>query len=316
MVGVFPGRKLAPFAQNLIMKISRLMVRDLYRAQISKSNYRFLFIFLLVVMVTLAGCQAKGEFRSQTPLATPGASFLGLPEPATLAQLAANPQVYLGKYLRVSGLFTPSEDAVTCLKNIRGPEGRWYLADDNWRLEVSGYAQIVPRLQPGTPMTIDGVFTFYRGPLGCGKGAAQDSIWYLQAIHIVEPNPLPLIAGNGDRILFDGGNDLAAGGTATLTPTTISPSGVPTGNPTTGTPVTSTSTPSPTVPPGGTTVIPTATNEVLVTPSPTASVPPVTPSDTPPKETDIPGAPTSTPVPPSPSPTVGSGYPTPTSPYP
>lgn len=278
-------------------------------------------------MLGVVACRPQGVFRTVTAHSTPGASFLGIPEPVTLPALAANPFLYQNKFIRVSGLYLPPETFTSCVRNVRGPAGRWFLSGEDWQLEVSGYERVAPRLQPGTPMTIDGIFTFYEGPLGCGKGAARDKLWYLKVIHIEDPNPLPLIALDGGVVEFANGlPGVVMSGTLTATspvteategsgtpsepeptgvtltptpaattPTATIPAGtLPAGATTTGTPPTETATPAPT-----------ATPTMTPTPSPTNSGPAETPAVTP---TPV--------VTPPVTPTPGGGYPPPPPPYP
>lgn len=45
-------------------------------------------------------------------------------------------------------------------------------------------------LQPGTPMTVEGTWRLYQGPLGCGKGPETGQAWFIEVQQIIQPNPI------------------------------------------------------------------------------------------------------------------------------
>ncbi|MFN2138186.1 MAG: hypothetical protein ACK2UK_19680 [Candidatus Promineifilaceae bacterium] len=112
----------------------------------------------------------------------------GQPIQLTFAELNAEPLTYLNQSIQVSGTYLPLEPPA-CAQHS-GPVFRWALISDELQLDVQGYERIVRILPPETDMTLRGKWRLYQGPLGCGKGPARDSAWFLQVEKIVEPNPL------------------------------------------------------------------------------------------------------------------------------
>lgn len=262
-----------------------------------------------------------------TPTPVPG-DISNEPVPLTLSALNQDPFAYVNKVIRVSGAFTPLT-APTC-ERYNGPVINWALVDENLQLDVVGFEQIVGLVPPGTTMTVEGVWQRYEGPLGCGKGAARGSAWYLAATRILEPNPLVGAPGAGVGV-ESGAPDLPA-----LLPTRVpteTPTAFVTPTPTATTaalvtvgPVISPTAGSATATPAGTQATATATLTTPGAPQPTLPGTAVgTPSPTSPAgsgttaPTSTPEAPlpvTNTPVPtggypgpPTATPTASGGYP-------
>lgn len=115
------------------------------------------------------------------------------PEAVTFTKLNENPLDYLNKQILVTGEYLPIEQTA-CPKFV-GPDIRWSLTAESLQLDVIGYEKIVRLLPVGTTMTVQGIWRFYQGPLGCGKGPAPGTRWYLDARKIVQPNPLVSAGG-------------------------------------------------------------------------------------------------------------------------
>jgi hypothetical protein len=137
--------------------------------------------------------QLMPDIPSPTPLTqTPGQE----PITVTFTELNENPLAYLNQPLVVTGDFLPSEN--NACTRVVGPDIRWSITGDNLQLDVVGFERVVRLLSPGTTLTIQGIWRFYQGSLGCGKAPPQGTMWYLEVRKIVEPNPL--IAENGRTI--------------------------------------------------------------------------------------------------------------------
>ena len=106
----------------------------------------------------------------------------------TFSELQADPESFQNRLVRVSGslLKLPPPG---CLP-YSGPGIEWALIAEELRLDAIGFERVISLLTNGLPMTVDGFFRLYEGPLGCGKGAPDGSAWYLEVIQIVQPNPL------------------------------------------------------------------------------------------------------------------------------
>lgn len=276
----------------------------------------WLSLCALAALFLLAGCQSQGQLRTSTDnTRTPGADFNGRPVEIGLSELALNPQSQRGQFLRVSGQFQPAEP-LTCGSHIRGPLQRWAIVNDEWQLDAVGFEQVVRYFPPGEEMTVEGVFRSYTGRLGCGKGAPTETIWYLDVLRIISPNPLTVM---NNRIITVSEGDLTAIPEETTDPTVTieeTETGTPSATPTptlAGTTPAASPSPTPTLP-ASASATPTSTAESGVTPfpTPTAGTPPGTilpspmasPSPTPTTE----GYPPPPPVVPTNTPPPG-GYP-------
>lgn len=249
------------------------------------------------------------------------------PQLVTFTDLQNDPEAFRDRPVRVSGALLKLPPP-KCIPNS-GPVIEWALIAEELRLDAIGFERAIRLLADDTPITVDGVFRLYEGPLGCGKGAPEGSAWFLEVIRVVQPNPLVTMGGPlgvvAPSTTTSGGPLLPPG--SSVTPTnqstpsgTGTPGGVPTMTPTGGLPPTATVTPIGGTP--STTSIPTATATSASTPQLTATSTRLTPTSTPtPTSTRGPGStptPTGTlggyPSPATATPTsTGGGYPPPTS---
>lgn len=276
---------------------------------------RLLFGSFLGLLILLAGCQPAGFFGPIPRVATPPGELIRLAAPVNFAQLNENPAAYHDRVVRVSGSFLRLPPPAC--NPQRGPLFVWSLADllpaaGDWlRVDAQGFEDVIWLVPEGTAMTVEGYWRLYEGPLGCGKNAPREATWYLEALRIVEPNPLPGVAGAAEIVPGDGDLNIQIIPLATLTPdlaatTSLEGTASPTATQTV------TASPQPLVTPAETPTItetlrPEVTPTVLGTPSPTP-----TPADTPatggPPPTETPDDGYPAPPPPPPSPTPG-GYP-------
>ena len=213
--------------------------------------------------------------------------------------------------MRVSGAYTRLPNP-PC-EPYKGPPTDWALVDVGLRLDVQGFSRVMELVPEGTDVTVIGFWQRYRGPVGCGKEPPSQTLWYLRAVQLVQPNPLPQLAGLPDEPLEPQEEgvptpDLEGAPTATPSPTptaTPTPDGTNTPTPTPDL----TASPTPTEDPDVTrTPTPTATgdDQDTATPAPTTD-PGATPT---PGDGDGPPNPTSTPSdypgpPPEPTETPG-----------
>lgn len=276
-------------------------------------------LLLLVLALTREGQRPLKPLRP-----TPTPAELTLSSQAILVtfdELNANPYAFQGQRIRVTGDYTP-QPAPDC-PDYKGLRIRWALINNNLQLNGRGFEDVLALVPEGTTLTVEGIWQLYEGTVGCGKGAPQRLIWYLQAERIVQPNPLPNF----------GPTPQEEAGPSPIEGTPTPPTGAPTATPTaTLTPTaTTTETPveTPTMPVSATITLLTETPTVTLisgtvtqTPVGMATTATSTPestnpaaTNTPPPQTTpgtavptVPSLPTSTP---GPSPTPGSGYPGP-----
>lgn len=144
-------------------------------------------IFLLV----LVACGAGPTRPLKPSLPTPTAGALVIKPEARLVafeELAANPRLFLNSRLQVSGSLTRL--ALPVCAPYKGPALRWALVAQNLQLNAFGYDAILQLAEEGEILTVEGVWQFYDGPLGCGKEPSRTGLWYLAVTRIVQPNPL------------------------------------------------------------------------------------------------------------------------------
>ncbi|UCG23297.1 MAG: hypothetical protein JSW55_14230 [Chloroflexota bacterium] len=264
--------------------------------------------FLLV----LGSCQQ--EAATSTPAAAAVIERPNLAASVSLLTLARNPVAYEGEALFLSGNYRPLPLPV-CTDETHLSPATWVLTDNNVEVMVAGFdgalRELVP---PGQPLEVEGNWQIWEGPVGCGRRAPAQTIWYLQLTSILSPNPLiaSLLTTPGaatpasveatlDEVMLT--SAITATMTATSVPTTVIPTATPTslGTPTASAPAT----PTPTI---------SATVVATVTPFPTFT-PTITPSVTPTGTATLTtGTPTATPTAtsssgPTPTPTVDSGGP-------
>lgn len=244
----------------------------------------------------------------------------------TFDELNANPYAFHDQRIRITGDYTPLPKP-DC-PDYKGLRITWALVNDNLQMNGRGFESVVKLVPAGTSLTVEGVWRLFKGAAGCGKGTAQELIWYLQVEQIIQPNPLPNFgprpdSGTSDALVTPAPADVLAtptegSVTATASPTPTGTTPTPTGTPTTPLLLTTTL-PSATVTPGDplptpTNGRPTATpgNGGVSSPTATATSPAVTNTPSlPTPGTAVPTPPPITTSTPGPSPTPGSGYPAP-----
>jgi hypothetical protein len=247
-------------------------------------------IFLLIGLI-LAGCSTSGVLIPLMPTRTPLPLFDIEPELVTFRELQQNPEEYSDKVIRVSGDFERLP-LPPCTPHS-GPGARWALEADNLRLDVVGFNEILQLVEEPAIFTIDGIFRLYRAPLGCGKEPDVEAAWYLEAVNVVEPNPL-VVARPFGEVALSGSviNNLSTPtplGVVTATPGIATPSPSPTDEQTATFIPTATNTQ---VATSDITLTPTATEDPTMTPtilsSPTATETPGTGTPTPSGQTPTP----------------------------
>jgi hypothetical protein len=225
------------------------------------------------------------------PSPTPAALIISRePENVTFSQLNDDPFAYINQPIQVSG--SPILLPLPNCSLYNGPTIRWALVSEELQLNARGYELVMRQVAPDVTLTVKGIWRLYDGPLGCGKGAPSDILWYLEVTQIVAPNPLPLRNGTLLDITVQPADPLH-----TLEPPTTPDPSQPTA---TLTPVMETATPTPATINGmpGT---PTPTLDPNQTASPTPPVGTITPT-----ATSIPGATATNTMTPSPSPSPTS----------
>lgn len=275
---------------------------------------RFTLFLSLVLVSLLSACRGGGVFRSDRTGPEAETILSGQAMALTFTELDTDPAVYRNRLIRVRGSFSslPSPEC----EQFTGPNFAWELVENDLHLKAVGFEEVMKLVPEGTTLAVDGFWRLYQGPLGCGKEPARTTIWYLETLRLVQPNPVPQLAAAPETSPSSADAEAqqateaptvgAQGPTPQTTPTaTPTASGTPlpgTTPPATDTPDLS---PTPTL---GDTPMPTPT------PSPQTGTPGATPTPTPSPTATTSGGATPTPLPPTNTPgPQGTGYPGPPS---
>lgn len=211
-------------------------------------------LVVLVLVVLFLGREGK---RPLKPIRTATTSAIVTQNSqailVTFDELNANPHAFRGQRIRVTGSYTPQPEPDCGDSDYKGLLIKWALISESLQLNGYGFESVLKLVPEGTSLTVEGIWRLYEGISGCGKGAPQAVIWYLQVERIVQPNPLPNFGPPPD-----GGDEPA--------PRVTPPSDTGEPMPTTTPPGDGeTAVPQPTTP---TTTTPTATPEFIVTQDP------------------------------------------------
>jgi hypothetical protein len=249
-------------------------------------NYKYILwaiiailVFISAVLLWLAfGQDSLSELKPLLPTPTPQSNAPeNEPVTVTFLELNENPLHYRNQSILVTGAFLPVPPP-ECLR-YNGPRIHWSLTSENLQLDAVGYERIVRLLPVGSMMTVEGIWRFYQGPLGCGKGPPEGSAWFLEVKKVVQPNPLVGEGGQGIPLDIEDRDP----GLPPLLPTEPKPAATATGFLTTATAT------------AEGTLLASPTQQLI--PTQTQSVPgAVTPTSTG-TQTPTPGGPTATPSP-------------------
>lgn len=131
----------------------------------------------------------------ELPTPTPGTAEVSNEAAiVTFTELNSDPYAYVNRPIQVTGAM--QRVAPPNCTRYTGPRFRWGLVSEGLRLNAVGYERIVPLLEEETTLTVQGIWRRYQGPLGCGKGPARGTEWYLDTRRILQPNPLVTAGGS------------------------------------------------------------------------------------------------------------------------
>lgn len=196
-------------------------------------NRRILLAFALVLLFGCSQQTATNRILRNRPTATvvvPG----GVPLAVGISQLQQAPEAYEDVLVRVTGQYRRAP-VIICDGIVRRSPASWRLGSDEELIAASGFEDLVPvLLPPGMTVTVDGVWRTWRGPVGCGKAAPRQTVWYLAVTEIVSPNPIARVTltppGGVPEATLD---EVVEVPQETETPSAPSPVGTPATAPTT-----------------------------------------------------------------------------------
>ncbi|UCC51496.1 MAG: hypothetical protein JSV68_20680 [Anaerolineaceae bacterium] len=156
------------------------------------------YSLILILLLTIVSCQQSGIDSPQTPTpfavvaATPRASSAD-PIAISLTHLAANPELFEGTTLQLTGQYQHLPQLV-CRRDPHPSPATWGIVGDGLLANATGHdAQLRTLLPQGQQLTAEGRWLRYKGPVGCGKSASAQEVWYLSVNRIVDPHPLARI---------------------------------------------------------------------------------------------------------------------------
>ncbi len=171
------------------------------------------YVCILIIILLLVGCRQGADEpvpETPTPFSTVGVTMrapVGEPINISLANLAANPDLYKGSNLRLRGQYQRLPRLIC--------EGRAYPSPASWGLVGDGLLanatvldqQLRELVNFGQEITVEGRWLQHVGPVGCGKKAPIQEVWYLSTSRVVDPHPLarsgPTITAGPPQLAVD-----------------------------------------------------------------------------------------------------------------
>lgn len=150
------------------------------------------FLIAIILLSVSAACTGRAAV-APTPFPTPGPS----PTPGgtgpivlTVTELMSAPGLYRDSVIQVTGLLRKQPLIVCETKPNLSPAG-WGLAEEGVLAPAGGFDQQIRSLLPDNlAITVEGRWRQWTGLVGCGKGAAQQEVWFLETSRILSPSPL------------------------------------------------------------------------------------------------------------------------------
>ena len=150
------------------------------------------FLIAIILLSVSAACTGRAAV-APTPFPTPGPS----PTPGgtgpivlTVTELMSAPGLYRDSVIQVTGLLRKQPLIVCETKPNLSPAG-WGLAEEGVLAPAGGFDQQIRSLLPDNlTVTAEGRWRQWTGLVGCGKGATQQEVWFLETSRILSPSPL------------------------------------------------------------------------------------------------------------------------------
>ncbi|MCB8944889.1 MAG: pre-peptidase C-terminal domain-containing protein [Ardenticatenaceae bacterium] len=163
---------------------------------------RIFWIFLVLVLVACETAIPGTPTPFPTEAAvTPLPLTSSQPTPLEIADLLATPEASQNALIQLTGQYYRRPKLI-CESDPHPLPATWELASGEDVVLAGGFDAELRRLLPdGLTMTVEGHWLLWRGPVGCGKRAVVEDIWYLQVNRIVSPSPItqvtltPFLAG-------------------------------------------------------------------------------------------------------------------------
>lgn len=148
----------------------------------------------LLLLILLAACNQDNLDGTPTPFFQSGVEteFIAsnAPETAVISELLAEPETFANTYLQLNGRYQSQPKLICSGDAFRSP-ATWALTDeDGTAVLIGGFDALRDLFATGDDITINGFWQQWQGPVGCGKDAVPQEIWYLKATELVSPSQI------------------------------------------------------------------------------------------------------------------------------
>lgn len=144
-------------------------------------------LLVLLLFLALASCARED---GDTPVPAPSLTPLPAGTVVQLDQLISSPQNYEGQLVRVSGQFSVLPQPL-CNGLVRFSPATWALSAQGVSIRAAGMEEVLLNLVPDNlTLIVDGHWRRWEGLIGCGNAAVKSTVWYLELVRILSPNPL------------------------------------------------------------------------------------------------------------------------------
>lgn len=172
-------------------------------------------LYFLILALCLTACGQEKVTTTPTPFDMGRTAVAivssGRPTTVPLAEVAADPESFAGQFLQLSGSYQHLPLLVCNGEAHHSPAGWLLVANDQTEAETGdapesevvmvaagGFdSQLRTLIVTGTPLTVNGFWRFWEGPVGCGKQAVPRQVWYLRVTEIVAPAQLARVTVAG-----------------------------------------------------------------------------------------------------------------------
>ena len=160
-----------------------------------KGNTWLRWAVLLVLLLLGSGCGGRDRNAPPTPtpfsvMTRPDRAPAGEAIPISLMNLSRNPQLFSGATLQLRGQYQPLPRLI-CQKEAFPSPATWGLVAEGLQANATGLDEPLRQLLAvGQEITVEGLWLQHVGPIGCGKNAPVQEMWYLSVSRIIDPQPL------------------------------------------------------------------------------------------------------------------------------
>ena len=204
---------------------------------------RTLSLALILIILLLVACDGAELTPTPFPATWTPAPALNPQQSYAIEipELLSNSDSYVGAYVQVTGQYLKRPLLICESDGATNPSpATWEILDSSGvSLGAGEFDDALRSLVPnGLTVTVAGYWQQWEGPVGCGKQAEQETIWFLEVTDIISPSPIvqvtltPSPIGGSpilseDMITPDGVTNPGDGSNSTVQPVATSEDGLP-----------------------------------------------------------------------------------------